>query len=244
MTAAPAARAVDLRSPDGELFAFPALADERGETIATSTFEQWFEGGRLHVRITHAFHDGRRAIERARFSVGRTLVQERWSWDERRDGGLVRAFEVDLLTGRAVAHKIEDGKERRWEERVKVLPRGRTFAGIGVVYALKNVRDRLVGGEKVTLRAVGFHPKPISVPIALRYTGREAMTVAGRRVEADRFEVRPDLKGLEKVLELVKHPPGADVWLHHGRPPMILRIRYPLAEPSDPVVILDTLGRR
>jgi hypothetical protein len=59
---------------------------------------------------------------------------------------------VDLLSGRATARKREDdGKEKRWDESVKVLPHGRTFAG---------------------------------------------------------------------------------------------RIRYPLAEPLDPVVVLDTLGRR
>ncbi|HEY6005063.1 MAG TPA: hypothetical protein VIV57_19450 [Anaeromyxobacter sp.] len=109
---------------------------------------------------------------------------------------------------------------------------------------MKNLRDRLVAGEAVKLRGVGFHPKPISVPIEAKHAGRERIEVAGREVDADRFEVRLDLEGLEKVLDLVKHPAGADVWLHHGRPPQILRIKYPLAEPSDPVVLLDTLGRR
>jgi hypothetical protein len=236
--------AIEVRSPDGELYAFPLLADEKGNALATSTFEQWVAGGRLHVRITHRLHDGRTAVEQARFAPGRELVQERWSWDERRGEERLRAFEVDLLTGRATARKRnDDGKEERWDERVKVLPRGRTFAGVGVTYAVKNLRDRVAGGEAVTLRAVLFHPKPISVPIVVKHAARETVEVAGRRVDADRFEVRPDLKGLEKVLELVKRPLGADVWLHHGRPPMILRIRYPLAEPSDPVVVLDTLGR-
>jgi hypothetical protein len=238
------AGAVDVASLDGELFAFPSLADEHGHVLATSTFEQWIERGRLHLRITHVLRDGRTAVERARFAPGKQLVQERWSWDERRGDELVRAFDVDLLSGRATARKREGGEEKRWDERVKVLPRGRTFAGVGVTYAVKNLRDRLAAGEEVKLRAVLFHPQPLSLPIQVKHAEREAIEVMGRKVDADRFEVRPDLKGLEKVVELVKRPLGADVWLHHGRPPMILRIRYPLAELSDPVVVLDTLGRR
>lgn len=239
-----AAAAVDVTSPDGELYAFPSLADEHGEVLATSTFEQWVDRGRLHVRITHALKDGRIAVERARFATGKQLVQERWSWEERRGEEVVRAFDVDLLTGRATARKREGGEEKRWEDRVKVLPHGRTFAGVGVTYAVKNVRDRVAGGEDVKLRAVAFHPQPISIPIQVKHAARETIEVVGRKVDTDRFEVRPDLKGLEKVVELVKSPLGADVWLHHGRPPQILRIRYPLAEISDPVVVLDTLGRK
>ena len=92
---------VKITSPDGDLFAFPGLLDDRGAPIAVSTFEQWADGERLHVRITHAFPDGRRAVERARFMRKGELVQETWSWDERREGELVRAYRVDLLTGRA-----------------------------------------------------------------------------------------------------------------------------------------------
>jgi hypothetical protein len=245
LVAAPlVARGVEVRSPDGELYAFPSLADTEGKVLATSTFEQWVDRGRLHIRITHRFHDGRTAVEGARFAPGRELVQERWTWEERRGEELIRAFEVDLLSGRARARKREGAEEKRWDASVKVLPRGRTFAGVGVTYAVKNVRDRLTAGETVKLRAVGFHPQPISIPIQVKHAGRETIEIEGRKVDADRFEVRADLKGLEKVLDLVKHPAGADVWLHHGRPPMILQIKYPLAEPTDPVVVLDTLGRR
>ncbi len=49
---------VKITSPDGDLYAFPSLLDDRGTPIAVSTFEQWVDGERLHVRITHAFPDG------------------------------------------------------------------------------------------------------------------------------------------------------------------------------------------
>jgi hypothetical protein len=233
--------AVEIRSPDGELYAFPTLLDDGGRAIASSTHAQWFERARLHVRITHDFPNGKRAIERAQFARGGELVQESWSWEERQGDRILRAVEVDLAKGRARVRKVEDDREKTWDEDVKV-ERGRTFIGLGVPYAVKNVRDRLVGGEEVALRTIAFLPKPVSVPLEVKHAGRERITLAGRRVDADRFEVRPDLKGLEKLVELVKDPVGADVWLHHGTPPMILRVRYPMLEVNDPVVVLETLG--
>jgi hypothetical protein len=233
--------AVEIRSPDGELYAFPTLLDDGGRSVASSTHAQWFERARLHVRITHDFQDGKRAIERAQFARGGELVQESWSWEERQGDRILRAVEVDLAKGRARVRKVEDDREKTWDEEVKV-ERGRTFIGLGVPYAVKNVRDRLVGGEEVALRTIAFLPKPVSVPLAVKHVGRERIPLAGRQVDADRFEVRPDLKGLEKLVELVKGPVKADVWLHHGTPPMILRVRYRMLEVNDPVVVLETLG--
>lgn len=241
-TATPAL-AVEVRSPEGELYAFPTLLDDAGNPLATSTLAQWFEGGRLHVRITHRFPDGREAVERARFTQGKVLVQDAWSWDERRGDELVRAFDVDLADGRARGRKRgDDGRVETWDEQVKV-ERGRTFCGLGIVYALKQVGAGVALGDDVKLRGIAFLPKPISAPLELRHAGRETIELGGRKVDADRFEIRPDLKGLEKLLELVKDPAGADVWLHHGTPPMILRIRTPMVEARDPVVVIETLGK-
>jgi hypothetical protein len=237
------AAAVEVTSPEGELYAFPSLLDGMGRPIAQSTLEQWFEGGLLHVRITHAFHDGKRAVERARFVQGKELIQRWWSWEERRGDTLLRAFEVDLTSGRARARKGEGDREKTWDDKVKV-EQGWTFAGIGITYAVKNLCGRVLRGENVSIRGISFLPKPVSMRLGVKHAGRDRIGVAGRQVEADRFEVRPDLKLLTKLLELFKDTPGADVWLHHGRPPMILRVRYPLAEPWDPVVVVETLGTK
>lgn len=235
------AAAVELTSPEGELFAFPRLLDGDGRPLAQSTLEQWFEGGLLHVRITHAFPDGRRAVERARFVQGKELVQQSWSWEERRGETLLRSFEADLVSGLARARKKEGDREQTWEKNVEV-EKGRTFAGIGVTYAVKNLSGRLLVGEKVSLRGISFLPRPMSIQLEVKHAARESIGIAGRHVEADHFEVRPDLKGLKALLGLFLNMPGADVWLHHGKPPMILRVRYPMAEPWDPVVIVETLG--
>jgi hypothetical protein len=239
--AAAAAGAVEIRSPDGELYAFPTLLDEHGRPLATSTHAQWFDAGRLHVRITHRFPDGKVAVETARFAKGGELVQEAWSWEEKQGRRLLRAYAVDLVRGRARAVKVEDGEERTWDEDVKV-ERGKTFVGLGVPYAVKNLRDRLVKGEEVSLATVAFLTKPVSMPIDVKHRGREETSLAGRKVEADRFHVEPDLKGLEDLVEAVKGPLGAEVWLHHGTPPMLLRIRYRMIEANDPLVTIETLG--
>jgi hypothetical protein len=238
--AAPAA-AVEVGSPEGELFAFPSLLDDAGTPLAVSTMRQWYEGGRLQVRTEHAFRDGRRAVERTAFTVRGELVQRTWSWDERRGDALVRRFEVDFDAGRARGAKREDGEEKTWDEEVKVEP-GRTFVGLGVGYAVKNLRDEVAAGREAKLRTIAFLPKPVSVPIVVKHGAREQIALAGRTVDADRLEVRPDLKGLEELFEKLKDPLGADVWLHHGVPPMILRVRSPLVEARDPAVVLETLG--
>lgn len=236
------AGAIEVTSPEGELFAFPSLQDDAGRPIADSTMRQWFERGLLHVRIEHAFADGRRAVERARFRQGRDLAQEAWSWEERRGDQVVRAFDVDLEHGVATGRKVgDDGKVETWREDVKV-EEALTFVGIGVPYAVKNLRDSVLAGHRPDLRTIVFLPKPISVPIFVKDAGRERITVERHEVDADKLEVRPDLHGLEKVLELFKDPAGADVWVHHGTPPMLLRVRYPLVEVRDPVVRIDTLG--
>jgi hypothetical protein len=241
LLAAAPALAIEVRSPEGELLAFPSLLDDHGTPLAASTMRQWFERGRLHLRIEHAFGDGRRVVERATFTVRGGLTQRTWSWDERRGDARVRRFEVDLDQGRATGRKQEEGKEKTWDEQVEVEP-GRTFVGVGVTYAVKNLRDEVVGGREAKLRTIAFRPRPVSVAIVVKHGGRERIELGGRTVEADRLEVRPDLKGLEELLEKVKDPLGADVWLHHGIPPMILRVRYPLAEVGDPAVVLETLG--
>ena len=239
---APAA-AVEVTSPEGELYAFPSLLDGEGRPIAQSTLEQWFEGGRLHVRITLEFHDGRRVVERARFVQDKELDQRWWSWEERRGDTLLRSFEVDLDSGRARARKREDDREETWDENVKV-ERGWTFAGIGIPYAVKNLSGRVLRGENVSIRGVSFLPKPVSIRLGVKHAGSDRIVVAGRQVDADLFEVRPEQKLMKTLLKLLKDTTGADVWLHHGRPPMILRVRYPLAEPWDPIVVVETLGTK
>ena len=59
--------------------------------------------------------------------------------------------------GIASAHIRQDNKDV--SEKINIEP-GRTFAGFGFTIALSNLRKRLLKGEQVQLKAVGFSPFP------------------------------------------------------------------------------------
>ena len=60
---------------------------------------------------------------------------------------------MDFLTGIGSAHISQDHKDV--SKKIKIEP-GRTFAGFGFSLALSNLRKRLLRGEQVQLKAVGF----------------------------------------------------------------------------------------
>jgi len=216
---------------------FPALRNLEGRTLANGDFAQWLEDGRLHMRMRYDFEDGRRIEERAVFAFDRGLRQERWSWREDRDGQPIRHFDVDLERGIVSGEKHEKGEISRWDEEVDVQP-GHAFAGFGFSIALKIHRERLVGGEPVTLDAVVFTPDPRVVPVELSYAGIEEMRMAGRVLRGDRFDLEPQIPW---IVDLFVHAPGTRVWLTHPPPAAFLRSEGPLLEPGDPVIRVDLL---
>jgi hypothetical protein len=170
--------AVDVTSFQGALRGFPALRDLSGRTLAKGDFAQWFEGGRLHVKLTYRFTGERRTVEEtAEFKQERKLVQEQWSNRELINGQVSRRFSVDFVSGRATAEKRENGELKRWSKTVKVTP-GRTFAGVGFMLATINLRDRLIKGEKIELKAIGFAPEPRVVAVQIFHAGLDQMRMA------------------------------------------------------------------
>lgn len=230
------AAAIDQTSYEGALHGFPVLRDLNGKTMGDGEFVQWNANGRLHVVITYAFSGGRRIEERVTLRQRPQLVQESWSWKERRNGKTFRQFAVDFRSGHATAAAPDDGKWKQWDETVEV-PAGETFAGFGFTMAIKALRTRLVRGEPITLRAVGFAPKPQAVSVELSYAGRDRMRMAQRTIAADRFVVHPKLPFIARLFVQV---PDATIWL--TTPPAgFLRWEGPLAEPDDQIVRVDLL---
>lgn len=216
---------------------FPALRNLEGERLANGDFAQWLEEGRLHTRIRYDFEGGRHIGERAVFSLGARLRQERWSWREDRDGRTVRHFEVDFERGTVSGEKHEGGEVSRWDEDVDVQP-GAAYAGFGFNVALKTHRDRLVAGDPVTLDAVVFTPDPRVVPVELSHAGVEEMRMAGRVLKGDRFDLEPQIPW---IVDLFVQPPGTRIWLTQPPAAEFLRWEGPLLEPDDPVVRVDVL---
>ena len=228
--------AIELVNAEGAARGFPAMRTLDGKSIGDGDFIQWLERGQLHIRITYRSTEGR-IEERAAFRQRPQLIQEAWSWRELRQGKLQRQFEVDFKSGRAVAKKHDAGKLEEWSDNVDIEP-GRTFAGFGFSLAIKGLREQMVAGQRVELRAVGFTPKPKAVGVDVSFAGVERLPMAGRVVDGDHFVIHAKIPWFAEPFVDV---PDTHLWL--TRPPAISFLRWegPLAEPDDPMVRVDLL---
>jgi hypothetical protein len=229
------APAVELTETQGAAHAYPALLDTNGNTLADGEFKQWIEDGQLRVEIDYEFRDGRHFEEKAVLRQKPELIQEKWSWKESKDGKISRQFTADFSTKMATARVHENNEAKEWSENIDVEP-GRTFAGFGFTLALQNLRKRLVNGEKVELKAVGFTPKPRVATVQVSHGGLDRMKMSGRALKGDRFVIHPEIPPIAK---LFIHVPDTQIWLTNPRPAGFLRWEGPVVLPSDPLIRVD-----
>jgi hypothetical protein len=222
---------------EAALHGFPEMFDLQGKKLADGEFTQWLQNDLLHVTLSYDLGSAHRIVEKTTFRQKPRLVQEDWSWRESQSGKLLRHFELDFKSATVLAEKCTENKTNKWVESLKMEP-GRTFAGFGFVLALKSVRDRLVAGEKVELKAVGFMPKPRVVSVELSYGGLERMAMAGRTITGDRFVIHPKVPAIAKAFVEVK---DIHIWLTTPRPVGFLRSEGPLIEADDSVARIDLL---
>ena len=214
---------------------YPVMRDASGRRLADGNFVQWIGKDGLHVQITYT-GDGRRLQETVVLQQRPELSQRAWSWSEIVGGRPVRTFDVNFASGEATATKIEKGETKRWSDTLDV-EQGRTFAGFGFTMAAKALRERLVKGEAVELKAIGFTPSPKMVTVALSYAGRDTVQMSGRAIPADHYVVHPQIPAIAKLFVEV---PDAHIWL--TRPPAgFLRYEGALAEPGDAIIRIDLL---
>jgi len=228
--------AVEWASLDGTARGYPVMRDLSGRRLADGDFVQWVANDRLHVSLAYSFDGGRRVEEEVVFRQRPQLAQESWAFRELQGKKSVRAFAIDFRTGVATAAKDDKGETKHWSEKLDVAE-GQTFAGFGFTLAIRALRDRLVKGEVVTLKGVGFAPKPQLASVELSYAGRERVRMAGRTIDGDRFLVHPKIPLIAKLFVKV---PDAHIWLTPP-PTGFLRWEGALAEPSDPIIRVDVL---
>src|SRR5438093_8376107 len=192
--------ALEVTEPAGAAHGYPGLCSIDGKKIADGEFRQWVENKRLHVIITYKFLDGEFYEEQTQFRQQPELIQEKWSWKESKDGKSQREFAADFLSGIASAHVREEHKDV--SEKIKVEP-GRTFAGLGFNIEFSNLRKRLLSGEQVHLKAVGFSPFPTLSPqvvtVTISHGGLDRMSMYRRSVKRDRFIVHPEIFFLARL---------------------------------------------
>ena len=208
--------ALKVTEPAGAAHGYPGLYDINGKKLANSEFRQWVENNRLHVVITHKFSAGEVYEEHAQFRQEPELIQEKWSWKESKHGTSQREFAVDFLTGIASAHIRQDNKNV--SKKINIEP-GRTFAGFGFSLALSNLRKRLLSGEQVQLKAVGFSPFPTLGPqvvtVTISHGGVDRMSMSERSLKGDRFIIHPEIPFIAKFFVNV---PDTKIWLTNPAP--------------------------
>jgi hypothetical protein len=234
LTAAVPLMAIEVTQFSGAAHAYPAMRDLQGKKLGSGDFRQEIEGGVLHIRISYDLGEGRRIEEKASFQQRPELVQKQWSWRESNGASTQREYTVDFDSGKATARKNEKEGPKTWSEEVEI-EKGRTFAGFGFVLALQNLRDRLVKGETVELKAVGFTPEPRVVSVKLSYHGVDQMRMSNRLLWGEHFVIKPEIPAIAKLFIKIS---DTNIWLTPP-PSGFLRWEGPLAEPSDPVVRVD-----
>ncbi len=232
------APAVELTESQGAAHAYPALLDTSGKKLADGEFRQWIEDDRLRVEIEYEFDDGQHFEENAVLRQKPELIQEKWSWKESKNGKVSRQFTTDFQAKTATALTHENNEAKQVSENIEVEP-GRTFAGFGFTLALQNLRKRLINGEKVELKAVGFTPKPRLATVQVSYGGLDRVRMSGRSLKGDRFVIHPEIPPIAK---LFIHVPDTQIWLTNPLPAGFLRWEGPVVVPSDPLIRVDLVS--
>jgi hypothetical protein len=232
--------ALEVTEPAGAAHGYPGLCSINGKKVADGEFRQWVENKRLHVTISYKFPDGELYEEQTQFRQQPELIQEKWSWKESKHGNPQREFTADFLAGIASAHVRANHKYV--SERINIEP-GRTFAGFGFAIALSNLRKRLLTGEQVHLKAVGFSPFPTFGPqvvtVTISHGGLDRIRMAGRLLQGDRFIVHPEIFFLARLFVDV---PDTKIWLTNPAPAGFLRWEGPIVLPDDPLIRVDLLS--
>src|SRR2546425_4822824 len=221
---------------EGTLRGFPVVRDVDGHQIGEGTLTQYLEDGKLHAQGIFDLRDGRRVQEDVVLEQRPRLRQLSWSWEETRGGEVLRRFSVDLTTGHATARKRTSDGVDTWDDHLDGTRDG--FAGVGFMYAVKNLTDRLDKGEKIELTAVVFTTKPRAVTVTVSRDQTGELTMGGRRLPAARYVIHPEVPWIARLF--VKAP-DQYLWYYRPDPPAFLRADIPVAEPGDPIIRIELL---
>lgn len=231
---------VELTEPEGAEHGYPGLCDINGKKLANGEFRQWVQDDRLHVVISYKFPNGRFFEEKSLFRQQPQLIQEKWSWRELQAGQPERDFSVDFAAQTASAHIRKDNKDVT--EKIEIEP-GKTFAGFGFTLAVGNLRKRLLKGEQIQLKAVGFSPiptlKPQVVTVTISYGGLDRMKMSGRFLRGDQFVIHPEIPIIAKLFVKV---PDTKIWLTNPVPAGFLRWEGPIVLPNDQMIRVDLVS--
>jgi len=229
--------AVPLEYPEGDLWGFPALKDAQGKLIGRGRLGQWVDGRGVHVKVTYDQLNGDKIEETTLMSTtGGELSQRAWSWQRTSGGQVVERYVMDFDASEGRALVVREGKREERRSTVQVV-KGRTFAGLGFIFAVRNLYPRLVRGERVELEGVAFTPRPRKATVLVSSAGVETLRMGGRSLRADHIVVHPQIP---KMAKLFVNAPDSHLWFHRARPPGFIRAQMQMQ--SLGVVQIDSVS--
>ena len=125
---------------------------------------------KLHAQGVYQFHDGRRVEEDTVIEQHPRVRQLSWSWEERRGDDALRSYSVDLVTGHATARKRSGDGVDSWDEHLDGT--ANAFVGVGFMYAVKNLTERLDKAMATMAQRKDFVEKMNAQLLGVRYMGR------------------------------------------------------------------------
>src|SRR5881227_1455243 len=123
------------------------------------------------------------------------------------------------------------------------LNRAERLPDFGFSLALSNLCKRLLSGEQVQLKAVGFSEFPTLGPqvvtVTISHGGVDRIRMSGRSVKGDRFVVHPEIPF---IANLFVNVPDTKIWLTNPAPAGFLRWEGPIVLPEDPMIRVDLIS--
>jgi hypothetical protein len=218
------AEQVQVRRAEGLIHGFLSLRTLDGTSIADGDLIQIATGSKVTSRLTFHFKDGSLNDETTVYTQSRTfrlvsdhLVQKGPAFKMELDAT------IDARSGRVHVRSSENGKEKVFDERLKVQP---DLANGLILTLLKNIQPEV---PKTTVSMIAITPKPRLVKLEITPAGEEPFATGGMRRKAMHFVVKVDIPGLPGVVASVldKTPPDSHIWILEGEGPAFLKSESP-----------------
>jgi hypothetical protein len=215
---------VQVRRAEGLIHGFLSLRTLDGTSIADGDLIQIAAGNKVTTRLTFHFKDGSLHDETTIYTQSKTfrlvsdhVVQKGPAFKMELDA------EIDARSGRVHVRSSEEGKEKVFDERLKVPP---DLANGLILTLLKNIQPEV---PKTTVSMIAITPKPRLVKLEITPAGEEPFATGSLRRKAMHFVVKVDIPGLPGVVASVldKTPPDSHIWILEGEGPAFLKSESP-----------------
>jgi hypothetical protein len=223
LTPAPCAtgQTVKVRHREASSRGFVVLKSEKGATLASGEFSEVSRGDSIKSRLVFYFRDGSVDDETSIYSQRSDfrLISDR---HVQRGPSFPDPCEVtiDAQSQQVSIRAFSQGNAEVKTEHIEMPPDLANGLLFNLIANLRKDAPRLEVSYLSTSR------KPRMVKLAITLEKEEPFTVAGRRLKALKWDVKPELGGLTGIVApmIGKQPPDLHVWIAEGGVPAIVRV--------------------